>query len=376
MRCLAAVPILPFILAGCATLGPPASHAPGNEAGSYTVAFDPAQSPGQMIVEEAEDVVQGAEKAFAGTLWGTRQGEIRVRSEGVLWRFVMGQGQDLPNGVLFRYDRMDPRVRQYPLGQVHGTPLKINTGTDVQVNTNAVYAASGLAPFMLSFSSVQEAEACSRALWLLKRRAAGEKVLTLLDRGAAFFKEGRREEARSDAVRLIERDPRLSVAYAGKEPLSVLDLEARRKTVEEAMARAKACDAAGDVPGAFRNFLVAYGALIEEPGGGDLMRLYPKLKEKPGISEPCRRLLVQAQTLMDAKRYFDALDTLAAATWAEPYRPEIWFNLALIRGEGEDCKDLKAAVEHMKTYLKLAPDAPDARMAQDKIYAWEALGGK
>ncbi len=47
MRCLAAVPILPFILAGCATLGPPASHAPGNEAGSYTVAFDPAQSPGR-----------------------------------------------------------------------------------------------------------------------------------------------------------------------------------------------------------------------------------------------------------------------------------------------------------------------------------------
>jgi hypothetical protein len=30
------------------------------------------------------------------------------------------------------------------------------------------------------------------------------------------------------------------------------------------------------------------------------------------------------------------------------------------------------AIEHMKDYLMLVPDAPNARAAQDQIYKWEA----
>ena len=50
--------------------------------------------------------------------------------------------------------------------------------------------------------------------------------------------------------------------------------------------------------------------------------------------------------------------------------PEAWFNKALVLGEE---KQYAGAIEHMKTYLKLVPEAADARAAQDKIYEWEAL---
>ncbi len=35
--------------------------------------------------------------------------------------------------------------------------------------------------------------------------------------------------------------------------------------------------------------------------------------------------------------------------------------------------DYVAAIDAMNRYLELAPDAPDARQAKDKIYEWEAL---
>ncbi|GEM_PF-5187825 len=378
MRRLAALAPL-LLLSGCSGMVHPASEEP---------VFDPAQAPGRMTIEEAEEGILGAQEAFLWTLCKTRQNEIRLLPQGLLWSFVMGQGQDLQTTWPFLYKNMEPKVRPLPVfesyatGQkvVIGRPWGIRTGTDVLFKTTPNDQGGIVHAFTLQFDSLEEAKSCSEALWLLQRRAAGEKVPGWLDRGAAALQEGRRDEAKADAVRLLEHDPRLAVAFAGKDPLSILDLEARRKAGEEALTKAKSCEAAGDVPGAFRNFLLAYGMAVDGKGTedlvGDLWRLYPKLKDKPPMSESCRRLLVQAEALMDAKRYREALDALGKATWAEPCRPEIWFNLAMIRGEGEGYKDPKAAIQYMGTYLKLAPDAADARKAQDKIYAWEALGGK
>jgi hypothetical protein len=33
----------------------------------------------------------------------------------------------------------------------------------------------------------------------------------------------------------------------------------------------------------------------------------------------------------------------------------------------------KSAINYMKQYLMLVPDAPDARSAQDKIYEWKLM---
>jgi len=44
--------------------------------------------------------------------------------------------------------------------------------------------------------------------------------------------------------------------------------------------------------------------------------------------------------------------------------------MALLCAQGNR---FKSAIDYMKKYLLLVPDAPDARSAQDKVYEWEAM---
>lgn len=85
-------------------------------------------------------------------------------------------------------------------------------------------------------------------------------------------------------------------------------------------------------------------------------------------SERLRRVQVQVENALKEQRtaeaamlYRDALDE--SAGW-----PEGHFNLALLYGDLEFYAD---AINAMRRYLYLVPDAPDARAAQDKIYEWE-----
>jgi len=90
--------------------------------------------------------------------------------------------------------------------------------------------------------------------------------------------------------------------------------------------------------------------------------------EPQTYAETLRRVQVQVESALKEHRvpeaamlYRDALKT--AAGW-----PEGHFNLALLYGELEFFVD---AINEMKRYLYLAPNASDARAAQDKIYEWE-----
>ena len=51
-----------------------------------------------------------------------------------------------------------------------------------------------------------------------------------------------------------------------------------------------------------------------------------------------------------------------------PWWPQARFNRALIL---ESLGEYDLAAEEMQRYLKLSPDAPNARAAQDKIYQWQ-----
>lgn len=91
------------------------------------------------------------------------------------------------------------------------------------------------------------------------------------------------------------------------------------------------------------------------------------------LPEQARAFRVQAEIAVREKRFWDAADrfskTLAVSPWWAPGR----FNLALIYGELE-LPGL--AMAEMKKYLKLAPDATNARAAQDKIYEWQDKAGR
>ena len=96
---------------------------------------------------------------------------------------------------------------------------------------------------------------------------------------------------------------------------------------------------------------------------------YHQLKEKPVMSEDQRRLLVQASTLANEKKYAEATGCFEKAMVIDATSfPPAYFNMALIAAQAGR---YRYAILNMKKYLLLVPDAPDARTAQDKIYEWE-----
>ena len=95
---------------------------------------------------------------------------------------------------------------------------------------------------------------------------------------------------------------------------------------------------------------------------------YTKLESKPEISEEARKLMVQANSASEDKRYKDAIALLEQVISLDPLIPKAYFNKAMLLSEE---KNYKEAIFSMKKYLLLVPNASNARGAQDKIYEWE-----
>ena len=92
------------------------------------------------------------------------------------------------------------------------------------------------------------------------------------------------------------------------------------------------------------------------------------------MSEEQRKYVVQANAMTQRKDYARAVDLYLKALDVDPVAyPGAYFNLALLSAR---MQRYKTAIRYMKQYLLLAPDAKDARSAQDKIYEWEAMSGK
>ncbi len=98
---------------------------------------------------------------------------------------------------------------------------------------------------------------------------------------------------------------------------------------------------------------------------------YRGLAVKPTMPEKQRKYVVQANALNRLKDYYGAIALYLKAIDVNPVSyPGAYFNLALLNAQ---IKRYNSAIRYMKQYLLLAPDARDARSAQDKIYEWEIM---
>lgn len=97
---------------------------------------------------------------------------------------------------------------------------------------------------------------------------------------------------------------------------------------------------------------------------------YRSIPVKPPVPEDTRRLLVQAETLSRNNDSAGAIRKLYDAIRATPWFPAARYNLAMAYAMDNNYGN---AIFAMNTYLDLAPDAPDARQARDRIYEWETL---
>ena len=88
---------------------------------------------------------------------------------------------------------------------------------------------------------------------------------------------------------------------------------------------------------------------------------------KPPMPDAAHDHQVLAEYAFKEKDTDKAINEYTAALGIYPYWPEGQFNLATLAGE----KRLYAvAVFHMKEYLELVPDSPDAQAAKDSVIIW------
>jgi tetratricopeptide (TPR) repeat protein len=196
--------------------------------------------------------------------------------------------------------------------------------------------------------------------------------------GMSYFKLGQLDRARAIAQGSIEYDPRLEKYFSGEHALELFDLDRRRAAVKDALAKAAAAETADSWTESFAEYERAYsfttGYTADDIADGNkayegILRVYPKLQVKPILPENGRRRSVQAETYLSAKDYLKCIEAYRKLLRVAPWYPRAWFNLAFLEGEQQL---FGSASADMKVYLKLVPDAPDARAAQDKIYEWEA----
>ncbi|MCX8085641.1 MAG: hypothetical protein N3C63_01940 [Rhodocyclaceae bacterium] len=169
-----------------------------------------------------------------------------------------------------------------------------------------------------------------------------------LQAGALALREKAAAEARAQA----DAARRVRLAEAQQ---ALLDNDPRRAFEAYVAAFREAQDAEG------RNQAVA--------GLATVMKLLP---QKPPVPEETRRLLVKAKVLVEEKDYKGAIELYAQAYRQTPWLAQLFYDRALLIGQiARTPADYDAAMAEMRRFLTLAPDSPDARAAQDKIYEWE-----
>jgi tetratricopeptide (TPR) repeat protein len=101
---------------------------------------------------------------------------------------------------------------------------------------------------------------------------------------------------------------------------------------------------------------------------GPQAQAWRALPEKPKMTDDAYAHKVLAEAAYGDHDLAKAMLEYSLALQKFPTWPEGQFNAALIGGE---LKRYRSAVLHMKEYLALAPEAPDAQAAKDKIILWQ-----
>ncbi len=102
----------------------------------------------------------------------------------------------------------------------------------------------------------------------------------------------------------------------------------------------------------------------------EVVSQYRAANPKPLMPEVARKYRVQAEFAVQEKRLTQAIELYGKALDIVPWWAEGHYNLALVLGE---TKKYREALLEMRRYLLLAPEAAEARAAQDKIYQWESV---
>ena len=92
-----------------------------------------------------------------------------------------------------------------------------------------------------------------------------------------------------------------------------------------------------------------------------------EMRPKPNFPEGALRYKILAEEAVRNNDFSGAASFYEQALAIHPLWPEGQFKAALLYG---DAGMFDKAIGHMKRYLELTPNAPEAPMARDKIQIW------
>ena len=93
------------------------------------------------------------------------------------------------------------------------------------------------------------------------------------------------------------------------------------------------------------------------------------LKTKPELPPDVRRFRVLAEDAIKHQEFEKAVQYYEQGLEIEPLGPQGQYNAALLYGEMKEYRDAEL---HMKRYLELVPEAPDAQAARDQMMIWQS----
>jgi tetratricopeptide (TPR) repeat protein len=151
-----------------------------------------------------------------------------------------------------------------------------------------------------------------------------------------------------------------------------ISVRLRGEAYAKAVKASQEAEAGGKIPQAVKLYAKAYSLADTEDRALTTIKAIARLTrsepDKTLLPEEARRFGIQATSLAEKKRYDEAIVLYDQALEFAPWWAEGHYNRALIAANQNRYRD---AVTSMKLFLTIAPNSPDARAAQDKIYEWE-----
>jgi tetratricopeptide (TPR) repeat protein len=143
-------------------------------------------------------------------------------------------------------------------------------------------------------------------------------------------------------------------------------------TVNEHLAKAKQLDAQGKYAESLPEYAQALSFAANEHEAYTLRAAMfaasGKMPTPPEMPDEAHRHVVRGEVLLNQGMLERGLAEFNEALRIAPYMPKLHQNTAVIYGA---LKQYGWAIHHMRLYLQAAPEAPDARAAQDQITKWE-----
>ena len=146
-------------------------------------------------------------------------------------------------------------------------------------------------------------------------------------------------------------------------------LAAMRPYTQKLIESAKQLEASQQPEAALADMAKA-AAIAEDANVEDLRSKMFQLAQRtqPKESEEAYRYAKRGDILLGEGNLVGAVDEYNKALRLAPYSPRFYFNAALIHGS---LKNYTKAIQHMKTYVQLAPNAPNIQAAKDALIEWD-----